>query len=752
MLLCIFLTLYIAIACYVAARYILAMRETEAILAALTMSCAQVILSELGLGLVGLLQKELLLTSNLIISTITIVFALRSPGRRGIGRETFDSIKAKVELSGVSDGYNQVLLLLIIFSYTIIITASFLLPPRGIDDMGYHLPVISEYARAHTIKLLPVQIREAFAYPQNAELLFLWPLLFAGSLKLIDCVNVLFVFLSVLAVYALLRNFKVSARDALFYAMLYALCPVVMMQAGSNYIDVILTLFLILSLYFTILFLQQGRNCQAWCAALSIGMTCGMKYTALFLTFPLQALIIRQLFQGKRRQAFGFVVTVCLLGGYWYFRNAIVLGNPLYPMNPLVSGMGFMEGSGQSNAVMDILANVHDWLLLFPLVDIGVGTFDGGFGPVFWGLGFPSWICIFFLTILKFQRKDLPKLIALLLLPTGFLLLLLVPKQSWLFNGRYALFIVPIGLLSLSLIPELVKAHVYRNMLKTFCIIFSAATVCLLATTKKPSYRFDTVLLSPFRGHIPSEYLFPLNTVPDYETLKHVWYPLDYLTRDDRPGIDCYIASNTVYYEIAPIYGSNLQNNPIVVGEDVPPHPEAFIYLHSPRKDLSELADQKEFYYPKTEITLEETLSNPEYSVVTSTKLGYLIMSRAYLGKPGKADRLRTYYAASWPDAVKDAARITPLLEPGIPLVTADEIVYGLLHAALGQERMEKVIMVPAGYEQFVAKAQRLSACYTLSEPLPGYTHTIIDTVKFNDRSITVFLNCEKRNEPNTKS
>jgi len=220
----------------------------------------------------GLLYKELLFVSNLLISTVVICYVFRRHGFENVRRLVYCPIKSKLDLPGVFDGYNKTLLLLLAFSYTIVITASYLLPPRGIDDLAYHLPVISEYTQSHTIKLLSLQIREAFAYPQNAELLFLWPLIFTGSLTLIDCVNVPFIFLSILSIYTLLRNFKVSTRDSLFYAMLYGLCPVVLMQAGSNYIDVILTLFIILSLYFTILFFQQDRNCYAWYAALSIGM------------------------------------------------------------------------------------------------------------------------------------------------------------------------------------------------------------------------------------------------------------------------------------------------------------------------------------------------------------------------------------------------------------------------------------------------------------------------------------------------
>jgi len=293
------------------------------------------------------------------------------------------------------------------------------------------------------------------------------------------------------------------------------------------------------------------------------------------------------------------------------------------------------------------------------------------------------------------------------------------------------------------LIHNLISDKVYRHALRVVCVIFSVATVCLLSTSTKPSYRFDTVLSSPYREIIPSEYLFPLDTEPVYTTLQHIWYPLDYLTRDDFPGIDCYVASNKSYLALAPIYGSNLQNNPLSIGDDVPPHPEAFVYLHRARKPFSGVSNDLGILYPKTKVTLEEILSNPEYAVITSTKLGCLIMNRTYLRKPGKADKLRLYYAAKWSDAVKDAARLMPHLNTETPLITADEIGYGLFYEELGRGGLEKIIMVPEGYEKHVARTQNISACYTLNDPLRGYTHTKVATVHLSKRQIDVFLNHE---------
>jgi len=54
----------------------------------------------------------------------------------------------------------------------------YFLPTKGFDVFAYHLTPIYEYIVCHKIFLLPVKFYSHFSFPQNAELLFLWPAIF----------------------------------------------------------------------------------------------------------------------------------------------------------------------------------------------------------------------------------------------------------------------------------------------------------------------------------------------------------------------------------------------------------------------------------------------------------------------------------------------------------------------------------------------------------------------------------------------
>jgi hypothetical protein len=169
-----------------------------------------------------------------MISVIIVVTACRGHFLEILGTIKDDSIRVKKIIVEISDGYNVALISLICLAYLWIIVASYYLPPRGVDDLVYHLPPVFEYITSHKIFLLPIDIRSHFAFPENAELLFMWPTIFSYDQRMVDSVNIPFALFSIVVVYVLLSKLNISKKDSFFAAMLYALCPIVIMQAGSN--------------------------------------------------------------------------------------------------------------------------------------------------------------------------------------------------------------------------------------------------------------------------------------------------------------------------------------------------------------------------------------------------------------------------------------------------------------------------------------------------------------------------------------
>lgn len=713
------------------------------VLPSFLMTCAQIVITELILGLTGLLHVSILIILNTAISLAVLISGYRRSRTGVFATIRQDIMIAKESFSEAMDITNIALLVLVILSYSWVVIAAYYLPLRGVDDLYYHLPPIFEYIQTHTIKLLAIEIRDSFTFPQNAELLFLWPTIFSHSQKMLDSANVPFVLASIVVVYSMLRQFTISVTDSSFAALLYALCPVVIMQAGSNYIDVIVSLFFLLSLYYTVLYIEHQRTVYAFLAGVSIGLVCGMKYTAFFMTIPLQMIILWKMFGHKRRQIPGYCAIVLTLCGWWYLRNSVVMGNPFYPMNFHQPRMGLI-GEGSEKSTANFVVNVSKWLLQFPLEDIGVGSYDGGFGLVFWGLGFSSWICVVVYSILACNKINTSKIVVLMQLPIGFLMLQFAPVNMVQYVGRLSLFVVAIGLFSLCLVFELIQDDVYKKNIKMVCVLFSVLSVSLMFVSKMPAYRFNNVDFVRKDGSLPSEYKFPMNTNAIYSVLKHLWYPLDYITMDEMSGVNCYIASNYEYYALSPFYGSKLQNRPIVVGDNVPQKVDAFVYLHYPFRDLFGYISKQDIYYPDTKFTEKEMVTHTDCAVITQTELGCLIMTKAYLNSPVKLKKLRIYYGDTWPEAVTAAETLSPYLQTGVPVVTSNAVAYGLRYLELGKGRMDGVVLVPSGYEEHVAKAQHIIRCYTLDKPLDGYVFEKIATVSILGKYTRIYLNHAK--------
>lgn len=713
---------------------------SQKILLTFLFTSAQIIATELLLGLAGSLYASALAVVNCLLAAMALCYSLRKSDIKvsEIIRSDFGGMKAS--LFRLLNCHNVLLFMLIVPAYAWILLAAYHLPLRGVDDLFYHLPPVFHYIQTHTISLLPVEIRHHFAYPQNAELLYLWPTIFSRNVRLLDSANVPFVLISVILVRELLRLTFLADRDVLFVAMLYALCPVVLMQAGSNYIDIIVALFYLLSLYYTLKYEKEQRTIHAVAAGVATGIVCGMKYTALFLTIPLQLLLLWKMFKVCRRHALHYFLPLLLLSGWWYARNTFKLGNPFYPMK-FSSGMGFMAGGENSSLATDLLENIRHWLQAFPLNDLGLGSYDGGFGLVFWGLAFPSWLILLVISLARPRFLTLSRITMLLQLPLGFLMLLAIPKNELVFSGRMALFVVAIGLFSLGAVMSMVNSNLCNSAVKSVCILFSLLAVCLMSTSTMPFFRLEGVFADRRAGLDPSEYKYVQDANSVYAILRYIWEPLDYLSRDSATGFNCYLAADRSLVALAPLYGSRLQNSLVNIGEISGREPDALVYLARPDRYRDGKFIKKEIRYYGYELKLEEMLAGNELVAVTQTGFGCLLLRRSLLQQPENLKLLQKYYRETWPEEVAAAQELKRTLTNNAPLLTSSSLAYGLRCLYDDDDIMDKIVLVPEGFEEHVAVRRAVNRCYTLEIPLRGYASFPVAVLTLHGRQLTLYFN-----------
>jgi hypothetical protein len=714
------------------------------ILTSFVLTCTQIIITELSFGLFHKLYLSNLIISNLSFTILVFIVAGRFDRRRNATMLKDDIRHFKQAAVAALDYHAVALVIITALTYGWILAASYYLPPRGTDDLVYHLSSIFQYIQSHEIKLLPLDLRWHFAFPENAELLFMWPTIFTHVQKLVSGVNVPFVLFSILTVYALLRHFNLTGEDSFFAALLYALCPVVLMQAGVNYIDLIVSLFLLLSLYYSLLFHERGRILDLYVAGLSIGLMCGMKYTAVFLAMPLQLLIIPNIFKGKWRHGVGYMSLIVLVCGWWYIRNTLVLGDTFYPYNLLSFGPGKHAGGAETSIIQNIKFNIQEWIRFYPLRDIGLGSYDGGFGLVFWGMGFSSWIYITLRTIFTFRRSGLSKLIVLAYVPVGFLLLLSLPPAEVYVCGRMAMFVVVIGLFALIEILGLLNDKGFVSIIKIICIVLSVFTVSLLCVTRQPSYSLSSVISDKISYNERSEFKYLIDSIGLNTALSPVWEVLDLLTRNNPSGLNCYIAADWPLYAPSPVYGSKLQNHVLNIDKQELKPVDAYICAFMRENMLvhplrtSSLSQDKSLDGANN---IQDIMVKNDYVDIVQSNHGFLMLRRTIFEKPEVQHLLQTYYQDTWPEAVSAATRISPMLDESIPIITSNGIGYGIRYLDMCKKRPNRVYMTYDEREESFAAIKKEKRFYTFFRPLNGYNYQKISKVIIENRGIDVYLN-----------
>jgi len=301
------------------------------------LTAGQISLSEIALGHFGFLTLGWVLFLNLGISVGVFGFLFAHQRFKISVFLCFLKDMVKSIPNGwrtVKGWENGIILGLFFLLFFLLGLSAYLLPPRAFDDV-YHLPPVFQYLKDSKISILPVQIRSQFAYPQNGEFLFLWPLFFVQDARMVNIVQPLFVIFGVFVLYRLSTCWGANPRKSFFVSMLFPFVPVVSGQAASSNIDLIASVFFLVTMLFAVHLWQKVRITYFYLAGISMGFILGMKYSFLLFGLCLQPLIFYSLWKGFREGMFKYSLLylglVFLFGGYWYLRNWWVFGNPVWP-------------------------------------------------------------------------------------------------------------------------------------------------------------------------------------------------------------------------------------------------------------------------------------------------------------------------------------------------------------------------------------------------------------------------------------
>jgi hypothetical protein len=281
-----------------------------------------------------------------------LVWIRRHGGQRRLFRPRWPS---RAELRSALTGWGVVPVALlggfVALQYAWHVLLGVRLPYFDWDGLMYHLISpdmwIIDGRIEHT-----TQIVWADAFPANTELLTAFPAVFAHDTGYVFLTNLPFHLLGACAVAGLALRLGAGRVVAAAAGLGLLAFPAVVGQVQTAYVDVPGSAFALAGLSFALLVPASG---PLWTPALLAGCAAGVSAGAkptnvVYAGVVIAVLMLRVLRRPRAQRLVGWLVVagsavlVVLLGGYWYLRNWVHYGNPLYPVATLgLPGRGSLQ-------------------------------------------------------------------------------------------------------------------------------------------------------------------------------------------------------------------------------------------------------------------------------------------------------------------------------------------------------------------------------------------------------------------------
>ncbi len=233
-------------------------------------------------------------------------------------------------------------------------TRSVLLGVKVVSDGPiYHLYFAARWWKAGRLFLVAAPFGENAAtyFPANGDLWFTWLLASWGGDRFAKVGQAPFLLLAALAAYGCARALGAGRSSSLIATCWFACSTPVLLFSFEPNVDTIFVAGYLMAAYF---FLQsfRGENSIAplFLGSLSAGLALGTKAVAIVFIPPLIALVIGGIFlqrtSARTRLVRSIAVAVVPLvtGGFWFVRNALLTGNPLYPLDVRLGGQSLLHG------------------------------------------------------------------------------------------------------------------------------------------------------------------------------------------------------------------------------------------------------------------------------------------------------------------------------------------------------------------------------------------------------------------------
>jgi len=351
MLITVALNLIVAITAYLlVSRFFPFKSLADSIMAFAILYISQIIFSELLLVIPGFLRLDLVFILNALFLLVVILMIKYFKVSRI--NTVYESLKSFI--SGLSLAKFDIICLSVLIGFMVVkVLVNLFNPPFGWDSLNYHFTFAAEWLKHGNLSIPIVVNDDPFPtyYPINGSLLFLWLMLPFKSAFLADIGQLPFFILSLVAVMGISRSLGLSRKYSFLAACLFGMIPNIFKQLQIGYVDIMVVAMFLTAVNFLLKSSEKFNLNNVFMFCLSLGILIGIKTTALaysvFILIPFLYLLFTRrdcLLRIKFGYSFMLLVSLSVFGGFSYFRNFMLTGNPFYPLGVLVMGKTVLGG------------------------------------------------------------------------------------------------------------------------------------------------------------------------------------------------------------------------------------------------------------------------------------------------------------------------------------------------------------------------------------------------------------------------
>lgn len=322
-------------------------RFIDSLLAFFILYFAQIVFTELLLGIFNILYLENVILFNLAIFLIIWLITRNKKSYfslKGLGDKLTIFLSNKVVLFGTS---------LILGFGLAKICINLINPPFGWDCLNYHYTFPVEWIKHANLDNPIVVSDDPFPsyYPINGSLLFLWLIFPFKSAFLADIGQLPFFIISFLAIVSIGRKLKLKREYSLLAAYLFVFIPNFFKQLQIGYTDIMVAGIFFATLNFLMELKENFTIKNNFIFSLSFGILIGLKTTvlayAILLLLPFLYIIFvykKVNFRFRFKSLLLFLLLLVSFGSFSYLKNFILTGNPLYPLDIVILGKNIFKG------------------------------------------------------------------------------------------------------------------------------------------------------------------------------------------------------------------------------------------------------------------------------------------------------------------------------------------------------------------------------------------------------------------------